>query len=250
MIMLPWASVSALYKNKKGIARPGWLYLVTVATGFASATRTIIIGSILIALLYFLLKRRRMGVGFIIRFCAATLVGIAIFVSGASRIGNGLFTRLDDTQIQEESRWQEIKLWWPQVNGDLAFGQGMGSRFVSNVVVNGNSLASAPHLGILTFLMKGGVLLFLCCAIFPGLKAVRIILTPSIAESERGAAASVLMFIGLSCLSGGWYPLSLFAYGLAIVSMTPERGKRKRPADVLDHSSRWIEHPPLPALQR
>src|SRR6185312_7939611 len=81
MIFLPWASVSSLYSGKKTMIGPGWLYLTTIATGVMSATRTILIGSALIALLYFLLKRHRMGVSFIVRFSTLLLLAIGIFVS-------------------------------------------------------------------------------------------------------------------------------------------------------------------------
>jgi hypothetical protein len=249
MILLPWAAVSAKYARKTSFQGPGWLYLTIIATGFLSATRSILIGAALIGLLYFLIKRRRMGTGFILRLCAVLLVALGILVSGFSRFGSNAFRRMEGTQIEQETRWREVELWWPQVKGDIALGQGLGSQFISNVVNNGNPLESALHVGILTFLMKGGILLFLCCAILPLVKAVGTILTPSLSETRRGAAASALMFIALSCISGGWYPLSLFAYGMAICGMMTE-SRMSSPQIARGSATDWPTRVPHPALQR
>jgi hypothetical protein len=223
MILLPWAAVStdALQTNKNWKA--GWLFLVTVLTGLVSATRSILLGAVFLAFLYIVLRWRYLGTIFMLRVVTGFVLLLVMYFAGLLNFGAFAFQRLNETQINEESRWAELALWWPQVKDDIAFGQGMGSRYVSNVITDGSPLSSAPHVGIVTFLMKGGVVLFLVCALLPCIVAVRVLFSSSVSQEQRGAAATVLMFIGLSCLSGGWYSLSLFCYGLGIGSMTLRR---------------------------
>ena len=60
---------------------------------------------------------------------------------------------------------------------------------------------------------------------------------------RRGAAASVIMFVATGCMSGGWSPLALFAYGLAFSSMLGE-GE----GDPGTRLTVWLVHRPLPIL--
>jgi O-antigen ligase len=135
---------------------------------------------------------------------------------------------------------------WPQIKDDLFAGQGMGSRFVSNVIISGSSLASAPHVGILTFLMKGGIPLFFFYAVLPLFGSVYFLLRAGLPEQQRGAAAASLMFIVSASLSGGWTAPALFAYGLALASMLPKR-IRVTYSGVQYGSVHWTSEAPSPA---
>jgi hypothetical protein len=247
LIVLPWTTVSALQSDAKGGWRTCFLFATVVGTGLLSATRSIIIVAVFAGCLYLILKRKRFGANFLLRLTVGLGIVPLVLMWLLPLVGTFVIDRFRNTQLGEEARAGEISLWWPQINNDLVAGQGMGSRFVSNVVVNGSPLASAPHIGIVTFLMKGGVPLFLAYAVVPLILAVRILFSPSLPKEQRGAAASVLAFIGLACLSGGWFPLHMFAYGLAIASMMPERRERSSSRRRL---ARWtpVLRPDLPQM--
>jgi hypothetical protein len=249
LILLPWATISARSSSLRVGWRTWFLFGVPVGTGLLSATRSIIIEIILGAALYLILRRRRLGGQSLLRLSGVVGVVAVLLIFSLPQTGTLTLDRFNGTQLGEETRSEELSLWWPQVNGDLLTGQGMGSRFISNIVVNQDTMASAPHIGIATFLMKGGIFLFLGYAVLPLFVAAFVLFSPNLAEAQRAAAASVLMFIGLACLSGGWSPQYLFVYGMAISSMTFQWQRRTssilRPAGKSRKSSR---HAILPVL--
>jgi hypothetical protein len=222
LILLPWTTVSDEGRHSSTGSRTLLLFAIALGTGLLSATRSVIIEVIVAAAFYLIVKRRRFDVGFVMRLVGGVTVLILPLFSGL--FSTFVFQRLGNTQLGDELRYAELEMWWSQTKADILLGQGMGSRFISNVIqADGNSLASNPHVGIVTTLMKGGVLLFLGFVVIPALVAVYILFSPGYEENRRGAAASVLMFIVLACLSGGWEPLQMFAYGLAVSAMTLQR---------------------------
>jgi hypothetical protein len=142
-----------------------------------------------------------------------------MYVLFAARFNSDVFQRLGNTQGSSEARTIELVLFWAQVSGDLVTGQGMGSRFVSNVIVEGDPLASAPHIGIVTLLMKGGVGAFFAFVILPLFIALKVFFSKRKSRLRRASAGSVLLYVALACQSGGWDPLLMFIYGLAISVM-------------------------------
>jgi hypothetical protein len=222
LICLPAASASARERIATGGWRAWFLFAVAAGTGVLSATRSIVILVVLAAFLYLILKRKQFGAQYLLRLAGGAGALVLALIAGLSVVGTFVFERLNETQLGDESRLEELSLWWPQVSGDVAEGQGMGSRFISNVVVDESPLASAPHIGIASFLMKGGILLFVLCAVLPLCVGLSVLFSRAASESQRGAAGSVVMFVGLACLSGGWAPLPLFSYGLAISLMTSD----------------------------
>ena len=227
VILLPWATAPAGRAESHGGWRTLAIFGVAIATGLISATRSVIIEVTIAAVCYLILQRNRFGFSFLLRLTGGVAALTLMLYSSLPVLGTFVFQRLSNTNFGDESRFEELSMFWPQVLGDAALGQGMGSRFVSNVIFEGNPLALAPHIGIFTFFMKGGVVMFAAYAIIPAAIAVRILFSGNRQEYQRAAAASTLMFTLLACLSGGWSPLALLAYGLAIGAMT-QPGKRSR----------------------
>jgi hypothetical protein len=162
------------------------------------------------------------------RLLGASLLLALLLASGLPVFETVLFERLATQGVVDESRSTEVSMLWGQISRDVVLGQGMGSRFISDVVVEGDPLASAPHIGILTFLMKGGVLVFAAYAIAPLVRALRVFFSAKSLTIERGAASSMLVYIALSCMSGGWNPIGLFLYGLAASAITGEAKRLER----------------------
>jgi hypothetical protein len=231
VVLFPWASLSTFRTKTRTSWRtpPGWrtgfLFAAVLATGVLSATRSIILLSVLVGCLYGFLTARRARWLLYLRLSVGLVVLFGLLLSGLPLFEGFVFERLRNTDVQEEARYDELTLWWSQVSEDILIGQGMGSRFVSNVIADGSPLASAPHIGIVTFLMKGGVLMFSAYALLPLILALRAMLSVRLPNEQRGAAASVIAFIGLASLSGGWSPLVLFGYGMALSGMLDEAGQ-------------------------
>ena len=219
LILVPLASVT----------QSGWqtilMLIILAAASLLSATRTLLLVTILAAMLCMVVRKHRFDGRFLLRSAAVVTLLLMVFLSEESLFNTSVFHRLASTDLGEEARFVELSLFWPQVSDDLLAGQGMGSRFVSNIVIQGNSLASATHVGIVTFLMKGGVIAFLAFAVTPLLVALRMVFSSRHSQLRRGGAASVLIFIALACMSGGWDPLALFGYGLAISVMAGGSGR-------------------------
>jgi hypothetical protein len=226
LVLLAWSSVSADLKSTTGGWRTYILFATAAGTAMLSATRSTTIEVVLAPVLFLIVKRKQFGRAFLLRATVGAGLLFVLAIWGLPYLGTFVFTRLNDTNLADETRTEELSLWWPQVQDDIIVGQGMGSRFVSNIVAEGSTLASTPHIGIVTFLMKGGILLFLGYAVLPLFFAVSVLLSGNSSETQRGAASSVVMFVCIASLSGGWAPLPMFFYGLAIASMNPERQRR------------------------
>lgn len=219
IVLLPWVTVSPHWGKTKDGLRNYLLFTTAVLTGLLSATRSLIIVIIVAACLYLVLKKKHFSTGFFLRSVFGASLLLLLLFSGFPLLSTFGLDRLSETLIGEESRFEELNLMWSQISNDLVAGQGIGSRFVSNVIADESPLASAPHIGIATFLMKGGVLMFLGYAVAPLAIAIFVLSSAARPERQRGAAASVIMFIAMSCLSGGYSPLPMFAYGFAMSFM-------------------------------
>ena len=213
LIGLPLASIA------QSVRKTGLMVLIAAAASLLSATRSMLIVTIAAALLCCVLRLRHLNCGWVYRASIGVAVTVGLSVSGLSLLDSNVFGRLGTTELGKEARYVELVAFWSQVSDDVVAGQGMGSRFVSNVVVQGNPLASAPHIGIAAFLMKGGVFAFLMFALAPCIASLVVLFSSKRSDLRRGGAASVLVFTAMACLSGGWEPLALFCYGVAISVM-------------------------------
>lgn len=223
LILLPWASVA---RNSGGSRRlTSAMLVVSLVTGWLSGTRSIIILTLFAALLCWWLKQHRFDGPFFLRLTVSVALATALLVTGLPARTTALIARVAETQVADESRYVEVSMLWRQLADDAVAGQGMGSRFVSNVVIRGNPMASAPHIGIVTFLFKGGWLGFAAYAIAPSILALVLFFGPN-HNVQRGAAASVFMFLATACLSGGWEPLPMLAYGMAVSATSSEWRRR------------------------
>jgi hypothetical protein len=213
LIVLPLASVVQSGRSTS------FMLLTGCAATLLSGTRSLLILTVLAAMVCFVLRPRRIDFKFVLRVAAGLALASVMYVISAARFNSNVFQRLSDTQGSSEARTIELFLFWTQVSGDLVTGQGMGSRFVSNVIVEGNPLASAPHVGIVTLLMKGGISAFLAFVMLPLFVALMVFFSKSQSRLRRAGAGSALLYVALACQSGGWNPLLLFIYGMAISVM-------------------------------
>jgi hypothetical protein len=193
-----------------------FMLMVVCAAALLSGTRSLLIMTVLACVICLVLRPRRVDIRFVLRVTAGFALASAMYVLSLARFNSDVFQRLANTQGSSESRYIELLLFWRQVSDDLIIGQGMGSRFATNVIVEGDSFASAPHIGIVTLLMKGGIGVFVAFIMLPLFIALMVFFSKSQSRLRRASAGSVLLYVALACQSGGWEPLLLFVYGMAI----------------------------------
>jgi hypothetical protein len=221
LIILPMASVAQSGKSTS------LMLLIACAATLLSGTRSMLILTVLTGVICLILRPRRVDIRFVMQLTGGVALTVAVYIFSLARFNSNVFQRLASSQGSSESRIIELLLFWGQISDDLTIGQGMGSRFATNVFAGagGDPLASAPHIGIVTLLMKGGIGAFLAFIVLPLFIAVIVSLSKSQSRLRRAGAGSVLLYLALACQSGGWDPLYLFIYGMAI-SVTVNGARR------------------------
>ncbi|QDV67257.1 hypothetical protein Poly24_09500 [Rosistilla carotiformis] len=218
--------------------------------GVFAATRSILLlSTVSVSLGYWVSTKSRMSwVAWITP--TAVIGGYALLGLGASTF---LVDRLRQTNLSDEDRFVEVELMFEDMAGpaDYILGRGFGSRFHSSVVVDGDDRALTPHVGVLSTLYKGGAVVFTVVVVLPFVLASFQLLQFQGTRIELGFAASVVLYIVLSSMSGGWNNGLLFVYGVSIAASSGSRRKRvttlvtARPVGV-----RGLRGPLLPHGQR
>jgi hypothetical protein len=131
--------------------------------------------------------------------------------------------RFDQTALRDESRMQEASDLVDSLGTSALWGKGFGSVMTSAIAEEAMmKYATIPHLGILTLLYKGGLLVFICIVVYPGLMAARGLFVYR-NPLRKAAAASLIVAYFLSSTSGGWNLTVLWLMGFLFMLMrTPE----------------------------
>jgi hypothetical protein len=118
----------------------------------------------------------------------------------------------------EEQRVLEVEDMFDELSGNELTGLGLGSTFVPSWIENDNELRSiGPHIGILTHLFKGGIIVFFVVGILPACWALnRFFVSRSNDAISLSIWGGVLVFFVSSCISGGYGQGAMFVYGILI----------------------------------
>ncbi|MCA2684015.1 MAG: hypothetical protein IM504_10470 [Microcystis sp. M038S2] len=255
LIGFPW---SALLMIPSGIAigilsRSGWIWAISIwgsilvhvySVSFLAATRSstlailAVVASAILSLSYrvdngvitnqlsFLRLRRLIPIFFLL----CTLLFFAIFsdfiFNLISFLENSLlFGRFfgdGSAQQSSEARIQEATEMIESLQGiDWLLGRGIGANFRSFMAPQ----APWPHIGILTFLLKGGLVLFIPCVYvlyikFPRL-FIKAVLKPKTLEPRKRTAILTVLpgvfgWATLLLLSGGYSSSDFFGVGFGL----------------------------------
>jgi hypothetical protein len=179
-----------------------------------SATRSVAFQTLaaLILSLPSVLRQRKSGLRTSI-LVTVTIVGLLTGIGSGSSL---LQQRAAETTPQEEVRYVEAQWLVQQLAPSVWTGWGFGSLYESPVVIDEYGLAAAPHVGLLAFLQKGGVFVFLVFVVAAFLKCVRGLLRSPATTPAYAASASMGVFFVTAAISGGWFSVCLFAYGVCI----------------------------------
>jgi hypothetical protein len=186
-----------------------------------SGTRSTFLQLIVVMALVGVISARRYKVQFASVLQALLGIGVvcAVIIYGSDF--SILTTRLGDTQLIEEIRYVELMDLFAQSNQWFPFGAGIGVGF-ETAVSDGFSddgfggLVNAPHIGIITWMVKAGLFGAAFTLILIALSIVAVL------ESKRSIDKTMHMYAGLFVLlsigssSGGWTMLELFFTGLCV----------------------------------
>ncbi len=224
---------------RKKLLRTAILSVVTVlAVGVATATRSAFLAgvfSLLVMLWIGALQRRG-------RLIAASLVSLAVIGfliyavarpkrpvrawSGSSPAYDVylLEKRLEATRLTDETRYLEARSVLAGLSrAEAILGTGFGSRY-ELPYESRSPIAYAPHIGLLAFLLKGGIPLFVLCVALPAVVALWNMFAGTTEPIRMSCWGGVLAYIASSTMSGGWSVLPLFLYGTFLaMAMSPRR---------------------------
>lgn len=130
--------------------------------------------------------------------------------------------RLLSTEIAQEHRFLEVQLMFDDLEGNLITGRGFGSRFESCIGKDGEFLAYAPHIAVLTLLYKGGLAVFLFLILLPLISATSALLFTKGSPLRLAGCAGVTLYCLQASMSGGWNFTALFLFGaLGVIAISP-----------------------------
>jgi hypothetical protein len=203
------------------------LALATVAAGgFISSARSIAIRVCVIAPPVLLLAaRERLGKGapraaFMIALGIAAF-GVILAVPEGTLSESYLVSRLETTDLSQESRWTELQSIREQIDGKLLTGLGFGSWYSVEKDISTDGRAFAPHIGLFTLVLKGGVFVFLI-AMLPPLCVLlhRFVRWNRLDPCARRFTVGALGFFVTALTSGGWRFSHLFILGACYAALT------------------------------
>jgi hypothetical protein len=160
----------------------------------------------------------------------ATVSVLIIFLSlglGLSSVtrmkGYSVLDRFEQADELQSGRGVELQSLFEQLGDDYVSGWGFGSLFYSPIKYQNRLFETAPHVGIVTFLLKGGLIMGVIFVFVPVAMCVRSLWTK--APVARAATGCVLVYLTTACMSGGWYPyqMMMFGVGVGMVSLQQRR---------------------------
>jgi phage terminase large subunit-like protein len=212
-----------------------WVVMIPALVFAIMATRvnrTSLILLVVVVCQIWVLRQARLRKNFTFGIAIVLIAGFGAMSelgSCATAINPMLASKLEQP-LDENIRALEAQTMFDQMGKDIIYGWGFGSRFESVIILKSDkydtSYAFAPHIGLLAFLQKGGVLAGLLLVVVPFVTVVRILLKADSGIVARSACLGVLVYFTVASLSGGWTSLDLFFYGACYSMATLPRERR------------------------
>lgn len=224
------------------ICEKGWLWLawgllaISMAGGIwfseMSATRSILLLNVVAATAGLWVLGRTYKQRLII-FSGAGVLGVLawMYILGEGSYASNLSVRLTEEGFSSASRGDEISLMFEQLGVRLFTGIGIGGAYFGGIAYKDNPLgvSFAPHIGILTPLLKGGVIALFTLVVWPVFSGVRALCSSRTSPYRNAVLLSITVYVVLSSVSGGYYYGNIVFVALLIGQCQPrsEIGKRK-----------------------
>jgi hypothetical protein len=201
------------------------LTAIGITFSLTSATRSSLIFTLLTTTVAPLIVSGKKSLGIMV-ICALLAYATYVAAPGQSRdfaLGN-IADRFLQSDTMGDLRFAELTGMLDQLEGHFALGYGFGVGFFSPITSSTEGFADiglAPHIGIFTYLYKGGAVALL---LYISLQIVGIV--RSLKKSSRGKSFAAVMLIGalaISLISGGYGIAYQLLLGVALgISFSPE----------------------------
>lgn len=186
--------------------------------GFFTSTRSVLLQGVCMLLLCTALHLAKAVNGLAVSLVVVAVLVLSASINSVVEAGSSVYDRYIlskrpvASSFEGETRAVEVGLMMSEMRWDVVIGWGFGSQFPTE---GQGYLVSGPHVGALTFLMKGGFALFGLFCIGPLILAL-LKLRNSQDWFVRGGAGGVIAFVWMASMSGGWSFMNVFLYGYSI----------------------------------
>ena len=190
------------------------------AAGVLSAGRTVTLqglGALAVSAVPIFTQRRSKTTSAILVVGALIGIGavISVFVETSTQ-ADLLRERVVSTSTTDGGRFEELVALLDQVSSSLMTGWGFGSLFDSPIPIEEYGLAAAPHIGVFTYLQKGGVLIFGIFVLVPIYICFRGLFRSASNTIAYGAAGALVVYLITGFTSGGWFTVQVFIFGACL----------------------------------
>lgn len=188
-----------------------------------TATRSLLIVSLVMCAVVWAIEPNR-GTQ---RSVAATAVLLVLLGGGltlASVIrakGYSVLDRFEQTDLALDGRVTELQWMVEQLGDDYISGWGLGSLFHSTIRYHNREFETAPHIGIATYLLKGGLPMAITFVFVPLMLCVPALTKRT--PGRRAGVGCVVVYLATASLSGGWFPYQLLLFGVGVGMLAPLR---------------------------
>lgn len=207
-----------------------WLLAPTaLVIAVVTATRSLLIVSLVVCAVVWATERSRDTHRSVV--AAAVLLvflGGGLTLASAVRAkGYSVLDRFEDADLTLDGRVTELQWMFEQLGDDYVSGWGLGSLFHSTIRYHNREFETAPHVGIVTFLLKGGVAMTLTFVLVPLMLCVPALRGRK--PTGRAGVGCVVVYLATASLSGGWFPYQLLMFGVGVGLLTNTRRVFPRP---------------------
>lgn len=225
------SSARALYSGMvvAGLASVLWFTLVSV-----TRSTMILLAAVVGMILWISIPRLKLAGIALFGTCLMLAVissgGVSLTSAQFGSIGER-FTLLHDAR--SEVRYKEIEDLLSQMPlSERIFGRGFGVGFLSSAAGEDLKLTALnPHVGILSFFQKGGVVV-MTIALLPLFAAMRFLLAAKTMRMLKAYSGIVVFFYICASISGGWFITPLFLLGYGIARTTVVRAETLVPRSI------------------
>lgn len=212
----------------------GLLVPVALFIAVFTATRSLLIVSIVLYAAVQLTEPKRDTQQTVVTIAVLiSVLGVGLTLASVLRVkGYSVLDRFQEADITQEGRGIELKWMFDQLGEDYISGWGFGGLFYSTIRYHNRPFETAPHIGIVTFLLKGGVIMALTFVLAPLIMCIRALSVRT--PQTRAATGCVFVYFAIACLSGGWYPYQMLMFGMGVGILSARRGASRLQPSMID----------------
>lgn len=210
-----------------------FLVSATLFIAMFTATRSLLVVSVVTCAAIWLMEPRRTSQQRVVAVVVQiSFVGAGLTLASVTKVkGYSVIDRFQGADLTGEVRINELQWLFEQLGDDFLSGWGFGSVFYSSIRYHNRQFEAAPHIGIVTPLLKGGLVLTTALIFVPIAMCLAALWRRS--PEARAAAGCVLVYLVTASLSGGWYPYQTLMFGVGVGMASIRRLSRSEFSQVV-----------------